>query len=275
MIEHLLIFVVAAAVSAFGTVVGFGGGVFMVPILILLFGVPIQLAIGSVIIALFPSALISTFYNLRKDCIDFAVGLLLEGPTIIGTIIGAWLTAYLPTRQIEILFSILVIWAGAAMIRRNKQSAQPQFSLFKKLNNVPPRLHRRTSKGVYEMSGITVTGFGLLSGIVAGLFGIGGGFIKGPLMVLGFGMPARIAAPTALFMIVITSAVGSVSHYWLGHLRWEIGLLLTSAFISGSLLGNRMTRTIAERRLVKVIGLALIAAGIAMVIFTGSQLVRS
>ena len=53
--------------------------------------------------------------------------------------------------------------------------------------------------------------FGLVSGLIAGLFGIGGGFIKGPLMVLGFGIPARIAAPTALFMIVITSAVGSTS----------------------------------------------------------------
>jgi uncharacterized membrane protein YfcA len=71
---------------------------------------------------------------------------------------------------------------------------------------------------------------------------------------------------------VITSAVGSVSHYWLGHLQWEIGLLITLAFISGSLLGNRMTRTIAERRLVKAIGLGLIAAGVAMAIFTGSQL---
>lgn len=271
MIEHLLIFVIAAGVSAFGTIVGFGGGVFMVPILILLFGVPIQLAIGSVIVALFPSALISTLYNVRKDSIDFVVGLLLEGPTIIGTIIGAWLTTYLPTRQIEILFSILVICTGIAMFRRNNQSAQPQFALFKRLNNLPPRLLRRTPKGVYQMSGITVTLFGLISGIVAGLFGIGGGFIKGPLMVLGFGMPARIAAPTALFMIVITSAVGSVSHYWLGHLQWEIGLLITLAFISGSLLGNRMTRTIAERRLVKAIGLGLIAAGIAMVIFTGSQ----
>ena len=158
------------------------------------------------------------------------------------------------------------------MIRRNKQAAQPQSSLFQRLNNLPPRLSRRTSKGVYHMSGTTITLFGLISGMVAGLFGIGGGFIKGPLMVLGFGMPARVAAPTALFMIVITSAVGSVSHYWLGHLRWEIGLLLTSAFITGSLLGNRMTRTIAERRLVKAIGLGLIAAGIAMVIFTGSQL---
>jgi uncharacterized membrane protein YfcA len=271
MIEHLMIFLIAAGVSAFGTVVGFGGGVFMVPILTLLFGLPIQLAIGSIIVALFPSALISTFYNLRKDCIDFVVGLLLECPTVIGTIIGAWLTTYLPTRQLEILFSILVIWTGIAMFRRNNQSTQPQLSLFKRLNNIPPRLRRQTSKGVYQMSGITVTLFGLLSGIVAGLFGIGGGFIKGPLMVLGFGMPARVAAPTALFMIVITSAVGSVSHYWLGHLRWEIGLLLTSAFVTGALLGNHMTRTIAERRLVKAIGLGLIAAGIAMVIFTGSH----
>ena len=271
MIEHLFIFLIAAGVSAFGTIVGFGGGVFMVPILTLIFGMPIQLAIGSVIVALFPSALISTLYNLRKGSIDFVVGLLLEAPTIIGTVVGAWLTTYLPTRQLEILFSILVIWTGIAMLRKNKQSAQPQFSLFKKLNNLPPRLLRQTSKGVYQMSGITVTLFGLLSGTVAGLFGIGGGFIKGPLMVLGFGMPARVAAPTALFMIVITSAVGSASHYWLGHLRWEIGLLLTSGFVTGALLGNRMSGTIAERRLVKVIGLALIAAGIAMVIFTGSQ----
>ena len=272
MIEHLLIFLIASGVSAFGTVVGFGGGVFMVPILTLLFGVPIQLAIGSIIVALFPSALISTFYNLRKRSIDFVVGLLLEGPTIIGTILGAWLTTYLPTEQLEILFSLLVIWSGIAMFRRNNQSAQPQLSLFRRLNNIPPRLLRQTPNGVYEMSGVTVTLFGLMSGIVAGLFGIGGGFIKGPLMVLGFGMPARIAAPTALFMIVITSAVGSVSHYLLDHLRWEIGLLLTAAFVSGSLVGNRLTRTIAERRLVKAIGLGLIAAGIAMAIFTGSHL---
>ena len=272
MIEHVMIFAIAAGVSAFGTVVGFGGGVFMVPILTLVFGLPIQLAIGSIIVALFPSALISTLYNVRKQSIDFVVGLLLEGPTVIGTVMGAWLTAYLPTHQIEILFSVLAIWTGVVMFRQKARSGQPQYSLFRRLNNIPPRLRRQTAHGIYEMSGITVTAFGLLSGIIAGLFGIGGGFIKGPLMVLGFGMPARIAAPTALFMIVITSAVGSASHYWLGHLRWEIGLLLTAAFVSGSLLGNRMTRRIAERPLVKAIGLGLIAAGVAMVIFTGSQL---
>lgn len=268
MIAYTMIFLIAFCVSAFGTVVGFGGGVFMVPILTMLFGMPIQLAIGSVILALFPSALISTFYNARKHTIDFSMGILLEIPTAVGTVIGALLTSYLPTQQIEILFSILVMWTGITMIRRNKRTGPPQLSLFKRLNKLPPHFERKTSKGTYEMSVATVTLFGFIAGIIAGLFGIGGGFIKGPLMVLGFGMPARIAAPTALFMIVITSAVGSVSHYLLGHLQWEVGLLIVAAFVSGALLGNQMAGTIAEKPLVKAIGLGLIAAGVAMAVFT-------
>lgn len=265
-------FVIAFIVSAFGTVVGFGGGVFMVPILTLIFHIPIQLAIGCVILALFPAATISTLHNVRRGTIDFVVGILLEIPTIIGTILGAWLTSYLPTWQLELLFSALVIASGAAMFRRNSKVSSSKFSLFRKLNNLPPRLIRNTANGTYQISGITVVAFGLISGIIAGLFGIGGGFIKGPLMVLGFGMPARVAAPTALFMIVITSAVGSISHYLLGHIQWEIGLFLVVAFTLGSVLGNRIAGTVSEKSLVKFIAMGLIAAGLAMVIFAASQL---
>src|SRR5574342_289011 len=106
--ESLAMFVVAFIVSAFGTVVGFGGGVFMVPILTLMFHIPIQLAIGCVILALFPSATISTVHNFHRGTIDFVVGILLEIPTIIGTILGAWLTSYLPTWQLELLVTALV-----------------------------------------------------------------------------------------------------------------------------------------------------------------------
>ena len=109
-----------------------------------------------------------------------------------------------------------------------------------------------------------------MSGMIAGLFGIGGGFLKGPLMVLGFGMPARVAAPTALFMIVITSAVGSISHYLLGHIQFKIGLFLVAAFTAGSLFGNSMTGLLPEKKLVKFIGWGLVAAGITMAIFAGT-----
>jgi uncharacterized protein len=265
-------FVVAFAVSAFGTIVGFGGGVFMVPILTLIFGIPIQIAIGCVILALFPAALISTVHNVHRGSVDFVTGILLEIPTIVGTILGAWLTDYLPTWQLEVFFSLMVIAAGGMMLRNSRKDYSSQLSLFKKLNKFPPRIVRERGNSAYEMSGITVLIFGLVSGMVAGLFGIGGGFIKGPLMVLGFGIPARIAAPTALFMIVITSAVGLVSHYVLGHIHWRIGLFLVLAFTLGAVLGNRKAGTVAEQHLVQFIGAGLIAAGLAMAIFTVSQL---
>lgn len=270
--EYVAMFVVAFGVSAFGTVVGFSGGVFMVPILVLIFDIPIQLAIGCVILALFPSALISTVHNFNRGLIDFLVGILLEIPTVVGTVLGAWLTSYLPTWQIEILFSFLVVFTGTVMLRRGNTASSAPFFIFKKLNNLWPRIVRQTTNGTYEMSAITITAFGLLSGIIAGLFGIGGGFIKGPLMVLGFGMPARVAAPTALFMIVITSAVGSVSHYLLGHIQWKVGLFLVLAFTLGSIFGNRKAGSITEKNLFRFIAWGLIAAGLSMAIFTASQL---
>jgi uncharacterized protein len=266
MLEYTCIFVIGFVISAFGTVVGFGGGVFMVPILTLVFHIPIQLAIGCVIVALFPSALISTIHNARLGSVDFVVGLMLEIPTVIGTVIGARLTSSLPTTQLEILFSILIIGVGWTMLRKRPESGPPQLSFFKKWNELPPRFARQTATGSYRMSGLTVTLFGLVSGMIAGLFGIGGGFIKGPLMVLGFGIPARVAAPTALFMIVITSTVGSIAHYLLGHIQWKIGLLLVSSFTLGALYGNHRARVVSETSLVKFIGLGLIAAGFAMAV---------
>jgi uncharacterized membrane protein YfcA len=270
--EYIAMFLVAFAVSGFGTIVGFGGGVFMVPILTLVFRIPIQIAIGCVILALFPAAIISTVYNVRRGLVDFLVGILLEIPTVVGTILGAWLTDYLPTWQLEILFSLMVIITGVVMFRKSGRASASQFSFFKKLNRLPPRLVRATANGTYELSGLTVVIFGLTSGLIAGLFGIGGGFIKGPLMVLGFGIPARIAAPTALFMIVITSAVGSISHYLLGHIQWKIGLFLVVAFTLGALFGNRQAGKLAEKNLVQFIAGGLIAAGLAMAVFTVSQL---
>jgi len=264
--EYLLLFATGFIISAFGTLVGFGGGVFMVPILTLLFQVPIHLAIGCVIVALFPSALLSTMHNTRLGLIDFKVGIMLEIPTIVGTVIGAKLTSYLPTHQLEILFSIMIAFVGVLMLKKKADSPPSRFTLFKKLNEMPPRFVRQTPQGTYRMSGLTVTLFGGTSGIIAGLFGIGGGFLKGPLMVLGFGMPARVAAPTALFMIVITSAVGSISHFLLGHIQWTIGLVLVLGFTLGAVFGNRKARLIPERTLVKYIGSGLLMASLAMAV---------
>jgi len=143
MFEQLAMFMAAVLVSAFGTIVGFGGGVFMVPLLVLFFHVPIHFAVGSVILALFPAAVISTIHNLRRGFVDLVVGILLEIPTIGGTVLGAWLTRYLPTVQLALLFSGMVTLTGFSMLRQEYGNTSSKFSFLTSLNRLPPPLNAR------------------------------------------------------------------------------------------------------------------------------------
>jgi uncharacterized membrane protein YfcA len=271
--DLVFIFLIGVAVSGFGTVVGFGGGVFMVPILTLVFQIPIRLAIGCVILALLPSALISTIHNGRRGLVDFVAGTLLEIPTMLGTVLGALATSYLPTRQLEFLFGVVIILAGYMMLRQhgNIDIHESPPSFFAKLNNLPPRIVRHGRHGTFQMSVLAVAGSGLLSGSVAGLFGIGGGFLKTPIMVVLFKIPPRIAVATALFMIVITSLTGSITHYMLGHIQWRIGITIVASFVVGALGGNMLGTKVSDKRLSNLIAYGLMAAGIAMFVGTFFQ----
>jgi len=268
MLVYFLISLIGFIISAFGTVAGFGGGVFMIPILVMVFNVPITHAIGAVSVALFPSSLISTFYNSRKQLVDFKAGMLLEGPTMVGAFLGAMVTAWLPVERLEILFALFVLIAGISMIR-NKSKEDSRISLLlEKINQIPPAFERKTATGIYHFSGILTTILGLLAGGVAGMFGVGGGFIKGPIMIGAFKIPARTAAATALFMIVITSAVSSATHYYLGHIFLGITLVVTLSFFLGSLVGNVLLGKGSDATLKKIIGIALILASVALFINT-------
>ena len=86
--QIILIFLCGVLFSAFGTVIGFGGGIFIIPVLIIFFHVPINIAVGSVILALFPGSLISTYFNFKAKKIDYLAGIYLEVPTIVRNSFG-------------------------------------------------------------------------------------------------------------------------------------------------------------------------------------------
>ncbi len=257
-------------VSAFGTIIGFGGGVFMIPILIIFFHVPINIAIGSVILALFPGSLISTIYNHRNNTIDYKSGIVLEIPTIFGTVAGSFLTVYLPTFLTEIFFSVFIGLVGLYMFNKARKGKvrQDENSIFNKLNNIGPRMIRTTRHGTYQMSYLLSIVFGLMAGVMAGFFGIGGGFLKTPIMVNVFNIPPFIAASTALFMIVITSFTGSISHYFLGHITAQYSIPVVIGFIIGAFAGNSLSVKVSEKMLGQLIGVGLLLAGFSVFIFS-------
>ncbi len=88
MLDIVLILIIGIIVSAFGSITGFGGGIFMVPILVIAFHLPITSAIGAVSVALFPLAFISSLYNHSEHMIDYTAGIFLKFPLLWGLYLG-------------------------------------------------------------------------------------------------------------------------------------------------------------------------------------------
>ncbi len=266
---YILITICAVLVSAFGTVVGFGGGVFMIPILVIFFHVPIKFAISSVLLALLPGSLISTLFNAKQKKIDYKGGIILEIPTILGTILGSYLTALLPTLIIEIIFALFISMVGIYNIKTaHTDNSKHKNSIFYKLNQIGPGIERNSQFGFYRMSHLLTIVFGMLAGMLAGLLGIGGGFLKTPIMVNVFNIPPFVASATALFMIIFTSATGSVSHYLLGNLYFTNALPVVIGFVLGAFIGNSINVRISEIMLRKLIGFGLLLAGVSVLIYS-------
>lgn len=269
--QYFLLIIISIVLSSFGTLVGFGGGVFMIPILVMGFGVPINIAVGSVIIALLPSSIIATYFNYKNHTIDYLSGIYLEIPTIAGTIIGSLLTSIIPVFISRIAFSVFIIsFSSYSLIRKklDNHSDKSHKSFFMKLNNFGPGVIRDTNYGTYRMSFAILFLFGMLAGIGAGYFGIGGGFLKTPILLDVFNVPPHIASATALFMIVFTSLTGSISHYYLGHLYLSYSIPMIIGFSLGAFSTKLFHQKIPQKNLRVLIFSALLMAGFSMLIFT-------
>ena len=258
----------AIIVSCFGAIVGFGGGVFMVPLLVILFKIPIKLAIGSVIFALIPASAISTLFNIKSATIDYYAALILELPTILGTFLGAYLTDVLPLDAVEILFSAIIITIGIFTIYKSGTTSnkRDKTTWLYQLNKIGWSIIRKTPHGVYKINFLVAAIFGLFSGIIAGFLGIGGGFLKVPIMLHVIKMPSFVAASTSLFMIFFTSISGSLSHYYLGHIYFDQAIPVLIGFPLGAILGNLINTKVSSASLQQMIGSGLILAGISIMV---------
>ncbi|MDO6389935.1 sulfite exporter TauE/SafE family protein [Pontibacter sp. BT731] len=268
--EEFIIFVVGALVSGFGTIIGFGGGVFMVPILIIFFGYNIEIAIGATMSALVPASIIASVFNLRDRSIDYLVGSLIQFPAVAGTVLGAFMVAFLPVSELQVIFALFVLTVGFFMVKpQEKDKIQRHSGMMYRIRRVPTSFIRknRAKHTAYRLNGGLVSVFGFASGIIAGLFGIGGGFLQTPMMIKLFRIPPQIATSTSLFILVITSFTGFISHYLLGNVIWTRSLPLMAAFAIGAVGGNMLKKRQGKMQgLEKLIGIGLLLAGAGVII---------
>lgn len=240
MFDQIWLIPLGFAAGILGSMIGLGGGIIVVPILTFL-GFSPSVAASNSLFAALSNAIASTASYSKQKRIEFSLGLKLGLLSIPGTILGAVFSSDVSSEIFKILFGIILVLSSAYIFLRKKlESKEKTFS---------------------KQMMIFATGASFFAGIVSSFFGIGGGIIFVPLMVVGMGMTMKRAAPTSQLILLFASLSGVIVHSILGHPDFlQAGLLAIGSFFGG-LVGARLSLDIKERYLqILVSGVILIAA---------------
>lgn len=240
MIDQLWLIPLGFAAGVLGSMIGLGGGIIVVPVLTF-FGFPPTLAASNSLFAALSNAAASTISYSRQKRIDYPIGLKLGLLSIPGTILGAYVSTDVTPDFFKLLFGLVLVASSIYIFARKK--FEPK------------------QKTITSSVFVLAIGASFFAGIISSFFGIGGGIIFVPLMVVAMGMAMKKAAPTSQFILLFASASGVIVHSLLGHPDFlQSGLLAIGAF-AGGLVGARLSIEIKERYLqILVAGVILIAA---------------
>jgi LPXTG-motif cell wall-anchored protein len=229
--------------------VGGGGSILAVPLLVHLVGVDsVHVAIGTGAAAVAANALAGLVGHVRAGNVRWPCGLVFAGAGVLGAAIGAEAGKAFDGERLLFLFGLLMIGVGASMLRKRKREL-----------DADPRLTRATARHMLPR----LIGSGLLVGLAAGFFGIGGGFLIVPALIFAAGLQIHVAIGTSLLAVASLGATTAASYALSGLVDWPLLGLLILGGAAGSLLGTRIGRWLAGRKRVLEVGFAslVIAVG--------------
>ena len=252
--------VAAAAAGVLGSMLGLGGGVFMVPIFTLFLGIDPKLAIAASAVAVVTNSVVGSTVHLRSRFTNLRLAMLLQAPTAAGAIVGALLTVRAPERILDGLFGAVLAYAAISMFIKRRTvridtSGDPDPWGLKATYHDPATRKEVTyvPRHVYRGMGIS-SGAGLLSG----LLGVGGGVVQVPAMNLVMAIPVKAAAGTSTLMVGITAVASSFVFYADDKMDPAIVLPAIIGIIAGAQTGSRLTRKVHTDRLIIIFVLVLL-----------------
>lgn len=234
--------------------VGGGGSILAVPLLIFLVGVPsTHVAIGTGAVAVAANAFAGLWGQARAGMVKWPCALFFSAAGAVGAAIGAYWGKSVDGDQLLILFGLLmIIVAVATFLRRNR------------IANIDVRLSRASASKLLP----PIVGGGLLVGLAAGFFGIGGGFLIVPALMAATGMSIRQAVGTSLVVVTVLGATTAISYAVSGLVDWNLTLLLIAGGIAGAWPGLVLGRRLAasKGRMEVIFAVLVLITGIYIVI---------
>ncbi len=248
----LLLGAAGLAIGTLSSLLGVGGGIFIVPLLTLagLVG-SVQEAAGTSLAAITFTSLSATIAYARRRAIDFRAGLSLMPASLLGAWAGARLTSVIDSRWLAVAFACLLLYPIVMMLRG-------------KTTSDVRRIHSERTRDARSI--LIGSAIGLAAGLGSGLLGIGSGTIMVPSLALFLGLDILPAIATSLFVMVPSSAFAAVTHFLQGNVHVELAIPLIVGTVLGAQLGPFLGERIPRKRLRQLFGVILLYAAVNMIL---------
>ena len=210
--------------------IGGGGSILAVPLMVYVVGVAdAHVAIGTSAIAVAVNAALNLSNHARGGTVRWSCALTFAAAGIIGAFVGAIFGKLLDGRKLLALFALLMLVIAVLMLRTRSRPGLPETQM--SWDNMP-----------------AIVGLGLATGTLSGFFGIGGGFLIVPSLMLATGMPIINAVSSSLVAVTAFGLTTAASYAWSGLISWQLAGLFIGGGLLGGLVGTRSARLLSERR---------------------------
>jgi uncharacterized membrane protein YfcA len=210
--------------------VGGGGSILAVPLMVYVVGVAdAHVAIGTSAVAVAANAAMNLSNHARGGSVRWSCALVFAGAGIAGAFAGSIAGKMIDGQKLLALFALLMLVIAALMLKTRSRIGVADARM--SWDNTP-----------------AVVGLGLATGTLAGFFGIGGGFLIVPALMLATGMSIMNAISSSLVAVTAFGLTTAASYAWSGLISWQLAGLFVAGGIAGGLIGTRSAQLLAGRR---------------------------
>jgi hypothetical protein len=262
-LDQLVVVGISLAAGTIGAILGLGGGFIIVPMLVFIFGLSAQVSAGTSLVTLVFTALSGTVGYTWQRRIDYKLGLSLAAASAPGAIIGSIASTYLTSNIVTGLFGCFMIFVSIYVA-----IGSPAKSSHAVARGWHRRLVDRDGKEFEFRVQHLMFAFPLVffAGVLAGFFGVGGGALQVPVMILLLGVPVEIATATSALMIVVSALTGAATHIQLGNVAYEYTPFIIVSVVLGAQIGVQLQKRAGPRALRRMFAVFLVVIGLRMIL---------
>lgn len=269
----LILLLGAYCAGLLGSLTGLGGGVVIIPLLTLCFGVDFHYAVGAALVSSIATSSGSGSAYVKEGITNIRLGMVLEIATTLGAVAGAVVAVWLNNSVISIIYGgVLVLTAVMQQVKHDRHEHVVGSPLARRLKLFGTFPQKDGSRQYYELTHVG-GGFSvmLIAGMLSGILGIGSGVLKVIAMDGIMKVPFKVSTTTSNFMMGVTACASAVVYIQRGNIVPGLAFPVLIGVLFGALTGAKLLKRLDVSLLRKIFAFAILAVAVNMIYmgFTG------